>query len=303
MDLYFFVLGFGLGLILQVLVIAVQNSVDYTDLGAATSGATFFRTIGGSFGVSIFGSIFANRLGGELARAVRGVTLPPGVNLAAAQVHPALLRTLPAAVRADVLHAYSLALHPVFLAAVPVALVAFAASWFLREVPLRSTSAGAPDLGEGLGGTPTERSSADEIERALTTLASADLRRRGYDRLAANAGLDLPGGSCWVLTRLAKQGAVSGPDLASQAGVTVSRGRPYVDKLVAQGLVTRDNGTLKLTAAGGAAAGRLFAASHDGLRRLLADWSPEHHAALAQMLTRLSRALLGDDADRHLINR
>jgi predicted MFS family arabinose efflux permease len=59
MNLYFFLLGSSLGLIIQVLVIAVQNTVNYADLGAATSGATFFRTIGGSFGVSIFGAIFA----------------------------------------------------------------------------------------------------------------------------------------------------------------------------------------------------------------------------------------------------
>jgi len=302
MDVYFFVLGFGLGLVLQVLIIAVQNSADYADLGAATSGATFFRTIGGSFGVSIFGSIFSNRLATELARAVRGVPLPPGVNLAAAQVHPALLRKLPAALRADVLHGYTLALRPVFLAAVPVAAVAFVLSWFLREVPLRNTS-GAADLGEGLGAAPTQRSSAEEIERALSRLASADLRRRGYDRLAERAGLGLPGGSCWVLARLAKQGVVAGADLAAQAGVTVEQGRPYVDKLVTAGLVTRMDGALRLTPAGGAAADRLFAASHDGLRRLLADWSPEQHADLAEMLNRMCRSLLGEDADRHLISR
>ena len=72
----FLVLGFALGLIIQVLVIAVQNSADYADLGAATSGVTFFRSIGGSFGVSIFGAIFSNRLAAELAAALRGVTLP-----------------------------------------------------------------------------------------------------------------------------------------------------------------------------------------------------------------------------------
>jgi predicted MFS family arabinose efflux permease len=78
MDLYFFLLGAGLGLVLQVLVIAVQNSADYADLGAATSGVTFFRTIGGSFGVAIFGSVFSNRLAGQLASALHGATLPAG---------------------------------------------------------------------------------------------------------------------------------------------------------------------------------------------------------------------------------
>src|ERR1700730_7750734 len=110
----FFVLGISLGLIIQVLVIAVQNSADYADLGAATSGATFFRSIGGAFGVSVFGAIFSNRLASELTSALRGGPLPPGVKIASAAAAPELLKRLPAAIRADVQHAYSLALHPVF---------------------------------------------------------------------------------------------------------------------------------------------------------------------------------------------
>jgi DNA-binding MarR family transcriptional regulator len=302
MDVYFFVLGFGLGLIIQVLVIAVQNSSDYTDLGAATSAATFFRTIGGAFGVSIFGAVFANRLTSQMASALRGVRLPPGFNPAAATADPESLTKLPADVHAAVVHAYALSLQPVFLIAVPIALVAFALSWFLREVPLRG-AAGAPDIGEGLGATAPGRSSVDEVERALSRLASVDIRRRGYERLAALAGLDLPAGSCWVLTRLAKQGAVAGQELARQAGVGVDHGRPYVDRLVAEGMVVRSDGRLNLTPAGHAAADRLFAARREGLRELLADWSPEQHAELAELLNRLSRAVLGENADRGLISR
>jgi DNA-binding MarR family transcriptional regulator len=185
---------------------------------------------------------------------------------------------------------------------VPIALVAFALSWFLREVPLRG-AAGAPGIGEGLGATASGRSSVAEVERALSRLASADIRRRGYERLAALAGLDLSAGSCWVLTRLAKQGAVAGEELARQAGIEVDRGRPYVDRLVAERMVARANGTLNLTPSGYAAADRLFAARREGLRELLADWSPEQHAELADLLNRLSRAILGENADRGLISR
>ncbi|HEV2257004.1 MAG TPA: MFS transporter [Streptosporangiaceae bacterium] len=298
-SVYFFVLGTSLGLILQVLVIAVQNSVDFADLGAATSGATFFRSIGGSFGVSVFGAVFSNRLAVELASALRGVTVPPGFNLARTQANPTLLKRLPAAIRADVQHAYSLALHPVFLYALPVALVAFVLSWFLREVPLRTTN--SVGIGEGLGAAPTARTSVDEVERSLARLAGADLRRRGYERLTAMAGLDLPAGSSWILTRLAKQGSVAGEELARQANVTVDYGRPYVDRLVSEGLVTRSNGTLMLTDSGHLAADRLFAARREGLRELLADWSPDEYAELGELLTKLSRALLGEDADRRLI--
>ena len=302
MDLYFFLLGAGLGLVLQVLVIAVQNSADYADLGAATSGVTFFRTIGGSFGVAIFGSVFSNRLAGQLASALHGATLPAGVHPSAAEGNPAILDKLPAVLRAGILHAYTVSIDTVFLAAVPVAAVGFVLTWFLREVPLRAT-AGAADLGEGIGAGPAERTSVEEVERALCRLADADLRRRGYERLATAAGLDLPGGSCWVLTRLAKQGPVAGPELARQADVTVEYGRPYVDKLVAAGMVTRSDGVLTLTGAGQAAADRLFAARREALCRFLQGWNPEEHADLAAMLTDLSRALLGEDADRELIRR
>jgi EmrB/QacA subfamily drug resistance transporter len=295
----FLVLGFALGLIIQVLVIAVQNSADYTDLGTATSAATFFRSIGGAFGVSVFGAIFSNRLASELVSALRGVSLPPGLHVASAAADPSLLKKLPVAIRTAVEHAYSLALHPVFIYAIPVALVAFVLSWFLKEVPLRATS--SVGLGEGLGATPPARSSVDEVERALTRLGSADLRRRGYERLTALAGLDLPAGSSWILTRLAKQGAVAGDELARQANVTVDYGRPYVDRLVAAGMVVRSDGTLALTEAGHAAADRLFAARREGLRELLADLSPEQYAELGELLTKLSRAMLGEDADRHLI--
>ena len=72
------VLGMGIGGVMQVLVIIVQNGVPHSELGVATSGATFFRSIGGSFGTAIFGAIFANVLVGNLARHLHGISLPHG---------------------------------------------------------------------------------------------------------------------------------------------------------------------------------------------------------------------------------
>ena len=309
MHLFFFVLGFSLGLVIQVLVIAVQNSVDFSDLGAATSGATFFRTIGGSFGVSVFGAIFSNQLASQLGSALHGVPLPHGFSAASVQSNTTLLKELPADIRHAILHAYSLALHPVFLTAVPVALVAFVLSWFLREVPLRSTagetlrhSASAADLGEGMGGAPTERSSTEEAERVLTRLSGAELRRFRYAHLARAAGLDLSGGACWVLARLARQGATPGAELARQAGVTVAEGHPVAEQLIGRGLLTRSDGVLALTSAGERCAGKLFAAEREWMEDQLAGWSPEQHAELAPILTKLARAVLGDEADRHLVD-
>jgi len=316
MNAYFFILGFSLGLIIQVLVIAVQNTASYEDLGAATSGVTFFRTIGGSFGVSVFGAIFSNQLARQLTAALAGKKLPPGFTPATVQANSSALKALPADLHDAILHAYSLALHPVFLTAVPVAGVAFILSWFLREVPLRTAagqttpaaetlrrSASAADLGEAIGAAPTSRTSAQEVERVLSRLSATDLRRFGYAKLARAAGLDLPGGACWILTMLAKQGATPGPELARQAGVTMAEGHPNAQLLVDRGLVTRTDGVLALTPAGSETAGRLFAAKREWLEHQLAGWSPQQHAELDQVLTKLSRAILGDESDRHLADR
>jgi DNA-binding MarR family transcriptional regulator len=213
-------------------------------------------------------------------------------------------------------HAYSLALHPVFRTAVPIAGVAFILAWFLREVPLRTATgeptpasetlrgaASAADLGEAMGGAPTHRTSAQEVERVLSRLSATDLRRFGYAKLARAAGLDLPGGACWILTMLAKQGATPGPELAGQAGVTVAEGHPNAQLLVDRGLITRTDGVLALTPSGAETAERLFAAKRDWLQSQLAGWSPEQHAELEHVLTKLSRAMLGEDSDRRLVDR
>ncbi len=316
MSLYFFILGFGLGLIIQVLVIAVQNTVSYADLGAATSGVTFFRSIGGSFGVSVFGAIFANQLANQLGAALTGKKLPPGFSAASVQSNSSALKALPADLRDAIEHAYSLALQPVFRTAVPIALVAFVLAWFLREVPLRTaagaatakattlrSAASAADLGEAMGGAPTSRTSAQEAERVLSRLSAVELRRFGYARLARAAGLDLTGGACWILTRLARQGATPGPELAKQAGVTVDEGRPNAQLLVDRGLIVRTDGVLALTPSGRETADRLFATEQTWLEGQLAGWSPQQHAELEHVLAKLSRAVLGDDADRRLVDR
>jgi EmrB/QacA subfamily drug resistance transporter len=300
MNAYFLILGLSLGLILQVLVIAVQNTADYADLGAATSAVIFFRSIGGAFGVAICGSIFSNHLVSELASRLAGVRLPPGFSAASAQANPTLLRRLPPIARAPVLQAYAQSIDKIFLYSIPLAAAAFVLSWFLREVPLRQT-AGAADIGEGLGAGSAQRTSVEEIERALLRLVSGDARRKVYERIAVRSGLCVPGGSCWVLARLAKYGQAAGADLAIEAGVSVEYGRPYVTTLVEQGLVRREDGVLRLTTAGSAAADRVFAARREGLELLLAEWSPEQHADLARMLDRLSRALVGEDTDLELI--
>jgi EmrB/QacA subfamily drug resistance transporter len=256
----FFLLGFALGLVIQVLIIAVQNSVSHSDLGAATSGATFFRTIGGTFGTSVFGAIFANRLSSELAAAVRGVRLPPGFSAASIEANASVLKDLPASVADSVLNAFSSALHPVFLASVPLGIVAFALSLMLPQVPLRGD----------------ERSSAADLRHALSRLTMADLRRAGYTRLAVACGLGISGETAWALTRLARR-----------AGVPVQVGRPCVEELVARSYVTRGADGLVLTPAGRVAADRVSATQRSWLRSLLADWSPQQREELTILIAQL----------------
>jgi EmrB/QacA subfamily drug resistance transporter len=127
------IVGFGLGLTMQVLVLAAQNSVDYRLLGVATSASTMSRQIGGTVGVAVFGAIFSNRLAHELALRLPGARIPTSAS-------PEVVRHLPPAIHDAYVGAVASALHPVFLAAAAVMVVGFALSWLLDDVPLRTTS-------------------------------------------------------------------------------------------------------------------------------------------------------------------
>ena len=139
------VLGLGLGMVMQVLVLAVQNAVEHRLVGVATSGSLLFRQVGGSIGVALFGAIFVNRLNGNLA-----ARLPAAASLPSTS-DPATIKHLPPPVHDAYVHAFAASLRPVFLAAAAIALAGFALAWLLPEVPLRkATGAGEPP-GERLG--------------------------------------------------------------------------------------------------------------------------------------------------------
>jgi EmrB/QacA subfamily drug resistance transporter len=132
--LYMLVLGMGLGSVMQTLVLVVQNSVPYSELGVATSGATFFRSIGGSFGTAIFGAIFSNVLVGNLVR--HGIT-GKVAGLSSSSITPEILDKLPAAVHHGLEAAYAQSIESVFVIAAPIAFIAFAASWLIPQLELR----------------------------------------------------------------------------------------------------------------------------------------------------------------------
>jgi EmrB/QacA subfamily drug resistance transporter len=139
-SLYMFVVGFGMGLIIQVMVIAVQNSVEHKDLGTATGAETFVRSMGGAFGVAIFGAIFNNRMAANLARLLPAGVQTSAVNATTVTASPAALRQLPPELHRAVLSAIAQSTHVVFFAAVPLVLIAFGLTFVLREIPLRRTA-------------------------------------------------------------------------------------------------------------------------------------------------------------------
>jgi len=137
-----FVLGVGLGCVMQVLVLIVQNAVPYSELGVATSSATFFRSIGGSFGVAIFGAIFSNVLVGNLVKHLGTAKLPSGIS--SSSVTPAILDKLPQAVHHGIAAAYAESIQTVFVIAAPIAGIAFLVSWLIPQVELRQGVGASP---------------------------------------------------------------------------------------------------------------------------------------------------------------
>jgi EmrB/QacA subfamily drug resistance transporter len=131
MYFYMGLLGAGLGMVMQVLVLAVQNSVAYKHMGVATSGAMMFRSIGGSIGVAAFGALFTQGLHARLA-----VLMPAGTELPQT-FGPATVHHLPAALREDYLQAFGGALSTVYIVAGCIIALAFVLSWLFEDVQLR----------------------------------------------------------------------------------------------------------------------------------------------------------------------
>lgn len=134
--LYMIALGLGMGLLMQVTMLVTQNSVDNRNMGVASSAATFFRSIGGSFGVSLFGAIFTSRLTSSLTGDL-GAEASEKLTSGGQNVDPSMLNQLPAPVHEAYINAVTSGVQGVFGWAILFAAVAFVVAWFIREVPLR----------------------------------------------------------------------------------------------------------------------------------------------------------------------
>jgi hypothetical protein len=255
-SVYMFVLGAGIGLCMQVLTIAVQNTVDYADLGTATSGVTFFRTLGGAFGTAVFGTIYSNALTTDLtagvAEAVRTGAADPAAIAAAAQ-SPQGLHALPAAAADPIIHAYADALTTVFLLTVPVALAGFVVSLFLKQVPLRdSARIGSTDMGEGFA-SPTGGGSQCLLESAVGRIirgTEADTMRRIV--VASGTRLDVAGAWAVIQVELATRmtGHADLNAIAARRRLPAEVLEPVFHRAVAEGYLTRDGRDYAHTATG-----------------------------------------------------
>jgi hypothetical protein len=283
--LYMVVLGLGLGMVMQVLVLAVQNAVDYRYLGVATSGSTLFRQIGGSIGVSAFGAIFSADLASELARHLpKAARIPAGAN-------PEVVKHLPAAIHEPYVTAFAAALRPVFLTAAAVAFFAFLLSWLLRELPLRQTAA-ADGVGESFA-SPRHDSSEHELERILSSLLQREERQRVYEDLIEHSGVHVTPPEGWLLNRIAERAPVAEPDLAAELHVSTERLREPLAGLVRRAYVDVDpERELELTATGLAAREQLITAGRAELCRLLDGWEPDADEDMQPVLRRLAGALV-----------
>jgi len=295
------VLGLGLGLVMQVLVIAVQNAVDYADLGVATSGTMLFRLIGGALGTAALGAIFSARLSGTLAH-----LLPGGIVGAARGLGEGMsleaIAALPPATRAAYAAAFTQAIAAVFTVATAVALLGFVIAWLLPERPLRQTvAAAAASVGTEMGETfpmPGDGDPLRQLARGLAALADRDVRRAHIERIVARAGVELSPVAAWLLIRLERDPELNPAALGRAYGVEPARMERGHFELRDRGLVTEappgEDGACRLTADGCAVFSRLAAARRERLAELLSDWPPERHEDLAAVLSRLAREIVPD---------
>ncbi|MFE6102006.1 MDR family MFS transporter [Streptomyces laurentii] len=259
-SLYMAVLGIGIGLCMQVLIIAVQNTVEYADLGTATSGVTFFRTLGSAFGTAVFGTIYANALKPNLADGIAGASAVGArlgigpATVARAAVSPSGLHALPGPVAAPIVRAYADTLHTVFLWTVPVAAVGFVVALFLKQVALRDAAReSAPDMGEGFGSPTSGGDSAKLLELSVCRI----IRRTDLDtarRIVDTSDTRLDAAGAWAVMQVELFTRMVGH---ASLGL-ISAGRrvppevllPVFDRMVDEGYLTRDGSLLSHTAAG-----------------------------------------------------
>ncbi|WP_433272043.1 MDR family MFS transporter [Actinosynnema sp. CS-041913] len=294
---YMLVLGLGVGLCMPVPIVVVQSTSSYEDLGVATSGVSFLRTLGSSFGVALFGTIYASNLPDNLANAI-----PPGVDPRAASNVQAL-HALPDELKAPIIAAYADTLQGVFLSAAPVAAVAFVVALFLREVPLRDTARTAASGHNGVGesfAVPQSTASGQELEKLVALIVRKEHRDPTPQILAAS-GLPLSHAQAWLVVKVFRQSAHQGhatlEQLADETRVPAGMFEPVARQLMAKGLLTESADRYRFTPHGTETFALLVGSWRNWLHAKLVDWEcddPEFTEAVdrvAEELVTTGRAL------------
>ncbi|MEV0090829.1 MDR family MFS transporter [Streptomyces sp. NPDC050738] len=301
-SLYMFVLGLGIGLCMQVLTIAVQNTVEYSDLGTATSGVTFFRTLGSSFGTAVFGTIYTNSLKPNLTEgiteAAKASGLPPE-KITSAATSPEGLHTLPAKAAQPIIEAYADTIQTVFLWTVPVAVVGFVVALFLKEVKLRDTArAGSTDMGEGFA-SPSSGDSARLLELAVAKILHAKGPNTARQIVAeSDTRLDMAG--AWAVMQVELYTRMVGH---TSIGLIAGRHRlppevlvPVFERMVDEGYLTRAGTLYQHTDAGRREAATLTSAWSKWLNEQLEeDTGRPQTAELRVAVDAIAKRLLAED--------
>jgi EmrB/QacA subfamily drug resistance transporter len=252
--LHMLVLGLGLGMVMQVLVLATQNAVSYEQLGVATSGATLFRSIGGSLGTAVLGAIFSARLTSGL--------------------DDHLSRTA----------AFTDALQLVFTVATIVVAAAFLLTWLIPQRPLRATVETSVGVGESFA-APHDTDSLRELTRGLARLVGRERTLVFLEGAASRAGVDVPPGVAWFVLRNPAPEEI--PDIRDMPHVNAKA----FDEALAHARERGLHDGAALTPDGRTVRAQLVHARADCLRELIDDWEPIGHPEIDPILERLAEEL------------
>ncbi|NKQ55732.1 MFS transporter [Amycolatopsis sp. K13G38] len=214
---YMIVLGLGLGCCMQVPTIVVQNTSDYEDLGVATSGVSFLRTLGSSFGVAVFGTIFSNHLPAR-----------PTVT------------------------SYVDAIQMMFLIAAPIGILSFLVALFLKEIPLRDSTKAVASNSSGFS-EPTTGDSRQELERVVAALWRKQRDDPG-PAILARSGVPLTHAQAWLLVQIYRNSVEDGDatlhEVAEQTSVPAGIFEPTATQLVDSGYLDEADGHYRFSGLG-----------------------------------------------------
>ena len=293
------VLGAGIGLIMQVPTIVVQSTADYADLGVATSGVSFLRSMGSSFGVAMFGTVYASKLPHNIAAALAAHPLPPGTDPRVVQ-EPALLRALPHAINAAVVGAYGDTVRQVFLFAAPIGLIALLVALLLPQVPLRDTSRAAVTGGNAVGEGFAVPAPSDS-ERTLETLIARIVNTVKTDptpEIFTRSGLTISVAQGWLIGEIYRNARDDGDATMDEIGerhkIPAGIFEPTAHQLLDAGYVTEQEGHYRFTEEGAELFATLITAWRGWLLDKLGDWNESDQQQFASAIDSLAGQLIAE---------